>query len=181
MKNFFGFRTKYEFVCQGEVAGWKNLQMAQWGAPVDIETTDISPFSNTHQLCSSYTPKLGAQPLGMGLLAHVDYIVDTEIPSSRLALCQSVWKYLSTLGPCEGNCTSNSTFCTISGCQSLSTIYTGPADPCGCTPGSVNLNPGFLAVVIVIPLAFILILVGAIIGCICHFKPACCDCCYKKS
>jgi len=154
--------------------------MPTWGAPIDIETSAITPFSNTHQLCSSYKPKLGIQPLGMGLLAHVDYIADGEIPSDRLSLCQSVWTYLSTLGSCEGNCPNN-TFCTISGvCENVTSAYSGPADPCGCDPGSVKLNPGFLGAVIGIPLAGIVVITAIIVGLICYYKPACCNCCYRN-
>jgi len=154
--------------------------MATWGAPIDVEVNDVSPFKNTHQLCSSHKPHIGIQPIPLGLYSHGEYIVDGLIHPGRLPIYQSIWTYLSELGTCESNCTLNETFCTISGeCESLSDIYSGPSDPCGCDPGPITINPAFVEAIVLIPTFIILLIAGIITG-ICWYKRKCCSCCYRS-
>jgi len=168
-ENFYGFRSKYEFVCSGAKSNWINFQMPTYGDVIDIDTLTISgpaAFANSHQICSSYKPKVGVQPLGLGLVAHIVYIVNGLIKESRIPLYEGVWLYMSTLQDC-GTC-PNGTYCSInSTCISLSTVFTESVDPCLCDEGPL-VNPSFLAVVIVVPLIFVLACVGVIVGCIVH-------------
>jgi len=181
-ERFFGFRSKYEFVCLGAAANWVNLGMPTYGAVIDVtDTTKSPPYFNSHQLCTSNLPNVPAKsPIGLGLVAHIAYIADGYLPKGdTLVEYQSAWTYLALNVPCEVQC-PNGSYCAMNGsCISLSTVFTEPSDPCLCDEGSL-INGDYIAWVVVVIVVGISALIGVPIILICRFRPSACKSCYKS-
>jgi len=164
---FTGFRSEYEFVCSGAKSNWIQFGQPTYGSTVCIEET--TDFLSSHQICSNFKPSLGVQPLGLGLYAHFDYTVDGYIQASRTTLIESVWEYLATIPECWGQC-ANGTFCAFNGsCIPLTAAYSNSTDPCSCDEGSL-INPGFLAIVIILPVVACILIIAGIVGGVCYYK-----------
>jgi len=177
-----GFRSKYEFVCLGAAANWVNLGMQNFGAVVDVENSaNTPPYYNSHQLCTSNMPDVGGNYLGLGLLAHIAYIVDGYLPSgSLLTQYEASWTYLAMVDSCGVLTCPNGTYCAVNGsCISTNNIFVETSDPCLCDEGEL-VNKYFIVWVVIVVCVGIALLVAIPIILICRFRPSPCASCYES-